>query len=116
MRWNHIRPVVFVLVVGLFSTLVAGQEIRDLTEREVTPDLLIEALAPSEPPPEELAATRGARSLRAQASCAFYRSQLSRGLTVRPVADVVRLSILFDFDSYAISQESPRRLPHRARP
>ena len=66
---------------------------RDLTDGPVNAEQLIEALAPQGPQPRSLGTPK----------CKFLQS---RGVTVKPVADVVALKIEFAYDSAELAPEA----------
>lgn len=85
-------------------------EVRDLTGQEVTSEALIDALAPKEGTAPKTRS--GARSLTvsSQPQCDFYRQQRSRGIGIKPVADVVAVSILFAFNKADVTPQAAKTL------
>lgn len=86
-------------------------EVRHLTSEEATAEALREILKPTQDPPRDLLRARGSRSLgAAPVDCEAYRSGRSRGVGVRPVADVASIEILFDFASAEIMPPARKSL------
>ena len=85
--------------------------VRDLTGRDYDSQTLIDVLKPKTEPPPEWLRVRGGRSMSAPtAKCDFYKKQTSRGITVKPVADIVAVEILFAYDSSVLTPEASKGL------
>jgi len=104
-------PVAFSLGVLLLSSVARGQQeeppkVRDLTDTEVTSADLIDALNPATEPPR----TRGGEIPSGPAKCTFFRKQITRGLSIKPAADPVALTVLFELNSAEISPSAKKTL------
>jgi outer membrane protein OmpA-like peptidoglycan-associated protein len=113
----RVRIAATLLFTTSFATIAAiglpaeEPKVRDLTGTEVSSEDLIEALKPTTEAPR----TRGGPGPRSLGiggppKCDFYRRQLSRGLTVKPAADPVALTVHFEFNSAAISPSAEKIL------
>jgi outer membrane protein OmpA-like peptidoglycan-associated protein len=82
-------------------------KIRDFTQGVVNDQDLIDTLTPKEAPLH-------ARDLNAPSppppDCAFYRHQQSRGITVKPAADIAAVKVLFAFNSAELTPEASSTL------
>jgi outer membrane protein OmpA-like peptidoglycan-associated protein len=86
-------------------------KVRDLTGRDYDSETLIDVLKPKTEPPPEWLKVRGARSMSApMAKCDFYKRQTARGITVKPVADIAAVEILFAYDSSTLTPEASKGL------
>jgi outer membrane protein OmpA-like peptidoglycan-associated protein len=82
-------------------------KIRDFTQGAVYDQDLIDTLTPKDAPLQ-------ARDLNAPPppppNCAFYRHQQSRGITVKPAADIAAVKVLFAFNSAELTPEASGNL------
>jgi OmpA-OmpF porin, OOP family len=82
-------------------------KIRDFTQGVVNDQDLIDTLTPKDAPLH-------ARDLNSPPSpppdCAFYRHQQSRGITVKPAADIAAVKVLFAFNSAELTPEASGNL------
>lgn len=85
--------------------------LRDLTDGPLRSEELIEVLKPKVERPPGLGLARGARGLAPpKTDCGHLREQQSRGITVKPVADVAAVEILFHFDSDQLTADAREAL------
>jgi outer membrane protein OmpA-like peptidoglycan-associated protein len=82
-------------------------KIRDFTQDAVNDQDLINTLTPKDAPLH-------ARDLNSPPSpppdCTFYRHQQSRGITVKPAADIAAIKVLFAFNSAELTPEASANL------
>lgn len=114
MRVRTTCTLMLIYLAAIAPVGLTAQEpkVRDLTGTEVTSDDLIDALKPATEAPRTRGSGPGSRSLGigGPPKCDFYRQQLSRGLTVKPAADPVALTVHFEFNSAAISPSAEKTL------
>jgi len=100
------------LLVAILATAMPAQpqdepKIRDFTQGAVYDQDLIDTLTPKDAPLH-------ARDLNAPPppppNCAFYRHQQSRGITVKPAADIAAVKVLFAFNSAELTPEASGNL------
>lgn len=104
---SNALALVALLAVLLGSSATHAQEseqpVTDLTDQELTTELLIEKLTPQVERP------RGARSL-TPPTCKKYRKQVSRGLRPATVSENIAITVEFASDSANLTSQAKREL------
>ena len=106
------RASLCLLLVAIFAAAapVRSQDepkIRDFTQGPVNDQDLIDTLTPKDAP---LHARDLNGSPAPPPNCVFYRQQQSRGITVKPAADIAAVKILFAFNSAELTPEASSNL------
>jgi outer membrane protein OmpA-like peptidoglycan-associated protein len=103
-----LTAVALAAAVPALAQVESGEpRIRDFTQGPVTDQELIDALTPRDAP---LHARDLPSAPPPPPDCAFYRQQQSRGITVKPAADIAAIKILFAFNSAELSPEASGNL------
>jgi len=112
MRRRFKIPLASLISTALLVAVVAkAQEaqVRDLTESDVTAEQLIEVLTPAGQSPASQPGVRGL-GIAARPQCQVFRHGASRGLGLKPTANIAALRIHFAFNSAEILPEAKRNL------
>jgi len=107
LRKSFVTALTFALASASFPAAAQDAKVQDLTDQEVTQEKLLEILQP------EADVARGigiAARPHGRPHCEILRQEMSRGIAIKPAADIVAIKILFAFNSAEILPQASHTL------